>query len=497
MGARTTVRFLLDGETVELDQVDPTRTVLEFLREERVRVGTKEGCGEGDCGACTVVLAELDASGTGIRVRAVNACIQFVATLDGKALLTVESLSPPGGTLHPVQQAMVNEHGSQCGFCTPGFVMSLFALFKTEAAPGRVAIDDALAGNLCRCTGYRPIIEAARQMYALADADGRDWMTAPAGNSADASELVAQLKALAHDDDVVVGNDGRRFIAPASVESLAETLAQHPNATLLAGGTDVGLWVTKQYRELDPVVYVGRVKGLADISLSDSAIEIGAGVTLSDAVPELLEHYPDLDELFLRWASPPIRNAATLGGNVANGSPIGDSMPALMAAGAELDLRSVDGTRTVPLEDFYIDYQVKDLKAGEFVERIRVPLPGDASVLKSYKVSKRFDQDITAVCLAAYVEFDRGTARNVRLVYGGMAGTIRRARGAEAALEGTRLEAGDFDAAIRAVEGDFTPLTDMRASAEYRRVISQNLLMRLKSDLEGSWQSVYTYGRAS
>ena len=495
MGARNAVRFFLDGELVELDEVDPTRTVLEYLREDRARVGTKEGCAEGDCGACTVVLAELDASGGDVRVRAVNACIQFLATLDGKALLTVESLSRAGDPLHPVQQAMVNEHGSQCGFCTPGFVMSLFALFKTEADPGRVAIDDALAGNLCRCTGYRPIIAAAESMYELAG--GGDWLTTPAGQDSDAADIVANLKSLEDTDDLVVGMSGRRFIAPASVDSLAAVLDENPGATILAGGTDVGLWVTKHYRELDPVVYVGRVAGFDAIEVTDTAIEIGAGATLTDAVPALLQHFPDLEELFLRWASPPIRNAATLGGNVANGSPIGDSMPALLAAGAEVELRSVGGSRTVTLEDFYIDYQVKDLKPGEFVERIRVPLPAPGSQLKSYKISKRFDQDITAVCLGASIRLDEGVARDVRLAYGGMAATIRRARGAEAALEGKPLDDSSIAAAMNAVESDFTPLTDMRASAEYRRIVSRNLLKRLQLDLAGEAQSVYAYGRAS
>ncbi len=496
MSVRHVVRFLLDGALVELDNVEPTRTVLEYLREERGRVGTKEGCAEGDCGACTVVLAELDAAGEDVGVRAVNACIQFLATLDGKALLSVESLSPAGGPLHPVQQAMVDEHGSQCGFCTPGFVMSLFALFKTEASPGRVQIDDALAGNLCRCTGYRPIIEAAKRMYTLAG-EG-DWLTTPAGGKADASGLVAELRALRNTDDIDVGRDGRRFLAPGSLASLANTLAEHPGATLLAGGTDVGLWVTKQYRNLDPVVYVGRVAGFDDIEVTDKAIEIGAGATLTKGVPVLLEHFPHLEELFLRWASPPIRNAATLGGNVANGSPIGDSMPALMAVGAEVILRSQSGSRAVSLEDFYIDYQVKDLAPGEFVERIRVPLPAAGAELRCYKISKRFDQDISAVCLGASIRLDGGIARDVRLAYGGMAATIRRAKSAEAALEGKPLDDANVALAMDAVERDFTPLSDMRASAEYRRAVSRNLLKRLQRDVaEGTQTTVYAYGRAS
>lgn len=497
MPVRDCIRFYLDGELVEIRNVDPTRTVLQFLREDRARVGTKEGCAEGDCGACTVALVELEKSGDGLSVRAVNACIQFLATLDGKELLTVESLAPADGSLHPVQRAMVEQHGSQCGFCTPGFVMSLFALFKSDAGPGRVAIDDALAGNLCRCTGYRPIVAAAGRMYELAKAD--TWMTTPAGKPADVSEPVSRLKSLASkgEDLAIEGPDGRRFLAPGTVDSLAAILAEHPEATVLAGGTDVGLWVTKQYRELDPVVYLKRVIGLDDIVVGDGRIEIGAAASFADAVPVLLGHYPDLEELFLRWASPPIRNAATLGGNIANGSPIGDSMPALIAAGAELVLRSREGSRTLAMEDFYLDYQVKDLKPGEFVERVSLPLPRPGSILKSYKVSKRFDQDITAVCLGASLEIDNGIARNVRLAYGGMAATVRRASGAEAALEGKPLDETAIGAAMTAVEKDFTPLSDMRASSAYRRVISRNLLKRLELDLAGEAPSVYRYGRAS
>ena len=497
MSVRDSIRFYLDGELIELSNVDPTRTVLQFLREDRGRIGTKEGCAEGDCGACTVALVELDRTGKGLDVRAVNACIQFLATLDGKELLTVESLAAADGSLHPVQQAMVEQHGSQCGFCTPGFVMSLFALFKTDAGPGRVAIDDALAGNLCRCTGYRPIIAAAKRMYELAAADS--WLTTPAGKTADVSDRVSRLGALsAEGEDLVIeAPDGRRFIAPGTTESLAATLKEYPEATVLAGGTDVGLWVTKQYRELNPVVYLKRVQGLDDIIVADGWIDIGAAASFADVMPVLVKHYPDLEELLLRWASPPIRNAATLGGNVANGSPIGDSMPALMAAGAELVLRSSAGSRSVAMEDFYLDYQVKDLAPGEFVERIRVPLPRPGSVLKSYKVSKRFDQDITAVCLGASLDIDDSVFRNVRLAYGGMAATVKRAAAAEAALEGKPADEASIAAAMDAVETDFSPLSDMRASSAYRRAISRNLLKRLALDVAGEETSVYRYGRAS
>ena len=495
MPIRDRVRFILDGEVVELTGLDPTRTVLQFLREDRGLVGTKEGCAEGDCGACTVVVVAPDARGDALTVRAVNACIQFLATLDGKELITVESLSSSDGGLHPVQQAMLEEHGSQCGFCTPGFVMSLFALFKNEAAPGRVDIDNALAGNLCRCTGYRPIIAAAGRMYELGDT--RDWLTAPAAESTVDRGRLARLRALSDDEDIVIGDGVRTFMAPASSASLARLLAEHPGATLLAGGTDVGLWVTKAHRRLDPVIYLGRVAELSAIVADDDAIEFGASVTLTDAVPVLLEKFPALEELFLRWASPPIRNAATLAGNIANGSPIGDSMPVLMALGTELVLRSAEGVRTLPLEDYYLDYGVTARRDGEFIERVRVPLPPDGTLVRSYKISKRFDQDISALCLGACLELHDGVARDVRLAWGGMAATIRRAGHAEAALEGRPLDDAAVDAAMRALREDFEPISDLRASGAYRLRVAQNLLKRLQLDVAGKPSvSLYARGRA-
>ncbi|MFZ0486053.1 MAG: 2Fe-2S iron-sulfur cluster-binding protein, partial [Arenicellales bacterium] len=307
---RDSIRFVLDGKTCVVDDVDPNRTVLQYLREDLQRTGSKEGCAEGDCGACTVVVAELHDGG--MRYQAINSCIQFLPTLDGKALFTVESLSAPGAPLHPAQQAMVECHGSQCGFCTPGFVMSLFALYKGGPHPGRRGVDDALAGNLCRCTGYRPIIDAAQRMYELGehiDAGASNLLTAPAGNATpDEGALAEQLRSLQSADTLVVEGAGRTYRAPSSLTALLEIAAEHPDATLLAGGTDVGLWVTKQYRDLDDVIYVGNVAEFKQATKTDSHLEIGAVVSLTDAFPLILEQYPEFEELFLRFASPPLRN---------------------------------------------------------------------------------------------------------------------------------------------------------------------------------------------
>jgi xanthine dehydrogenase small subunit len=467
--------------------------VLQFLREDLRRTGTKEGCAEGDCGACTVVVAELDRSGADLRVRAINSCIQFLPTLDGKELITVESLADAG--LHPVQQAMVDCHGSQCGFCTPGFVMSLFALYKSRERPSRRDVDDALAGNLCRCTGYRPIIVAAAKMFDAA-ADPDDWLRQPCGSEQVPAAHVSQLRAIRRNESLHLRRGGRQFFAPRTIDELAARLAEYPGATILAGGTDVGLWVTKQHRELETLVYTGEVEGLADVDVSDTHIEIGAAATISDAMPLILRYYPMLDELFRRFASPPIRNAATLGGNVANGSPIGDSMPALMAARSTLRLCSAAGSREVALEDFYHDYQVNDLQPGEFVERIRIPLPEDDTSLYSYKVSKRFDQDISTVCMAVLLGLDGERVASVRIACGGLAVTVRRAAHCEAALLDRCWDEATIAGGMKALATDFEPITDMRASAEYRLLAAQNLLRRLYLESRGELgESVYTYGR--
>lgn len=477
------VRFVLDGEIIELANVDPTRTVLQYLREDLRRTGSKEGCAEGDCGACTVVVAELDRHNNGVHLKAINSCIQFLPTLHGKQLITVESLRQGSGELHPVQQAMVDCHGSQCGFCTPGFVMSLFALYKNNAAPSRSEIDDALAGNLCRCTGYRPIVAAANAMYELPGASSEPLQ----------AEKLAQLNA---DDALHIEFGERRFFAPTSAAELAALLAQYPQATLLAGGTDVGLWVTKQQRVLDTVIYTGRVTELLGLDVGKTHIEIGAAVSLSAAMDVIIAHYPQLEELFRRFASPPIRNAGTLGGNIANGSPIGDSMPALMVAGTTLRLRSAAGERDVALEDFYLDYQVKDLAPGEFVALIRIPLPAENTILHSHKLSKRFDQDISAVCSAYRLELDGNRVASFRMACGGMAATIKRALHCEAALLGQPWNETSIAAAMTALADDFAPISDMRASADYRLRATQNLLRRFYLESSGKLDdSVYNYGR--
>ncbi|MDJ1157054.1 xanthine dehydrogenase small subunit [Chelatococcus sp. SYSU_G07232] len=467
---RDHVRFLLGDELREIRDVDPTMTVLDWLRTVERRVGTKEGCAEGDCGACTVVVGRLD--GGRLRHEAVNACIRFLPTLDGCQLLTVEHLKAEDGRLHPVQQALVDRHGSQCGFCTPGFVMSLFALYQNEERPTPERIDDALAGNLCRCTGYAPIAAAAERMYELgAPADDRF--------SVRRNEVARRLAALADEATVAVGRDGRRFFAPASADALAALCLEHPDACIVAGATDVGLWVTKHQRVLPTVIYTGRVRDLRTIVDTGEALSIGAAVTYADAAAPLARLYPDVGELVRRIGAEQVRNMGTVGGNIANGSPIGDGPPALIAAGARLVLRRGDERRTLPLEDFFIAYGRQDRRPGEFVERIIVPKPNPADRFRAYKISKRFDQDISAVCGAFRLRVENGRVADVRLAYGGMAGTPKRASEAEKALLGQPWTEASVHAAMAALARDFTPLTDWRASAGYRQRVAANLLMKL------------------
>ena len=462
------IKFLLGDERREIEAIDPTMTVLNYLRLSERRCGTKEGCGEGDCGACTVVLGEL--AGDKIAYRAVNSCIQFMPTLDGRQLLTVEDLQSPNGSLHPVQQAMVDNHGSQCGFCTPGFVMSLFALYHDGITIDRQRIDDALAGNLCRCTGYGPIIAAANQMRQKGAQDRF---------SKNSSATVQALRELQHQTMThVAAGDGRRYFAPRQADELATLLLEHPGAILLAGGTDVGLWVTKQHRRLDPVIYLGDVAELQRLTSTPTAIEIGAGVTYARLLPLLAGEYPDFGELLRRLGSSQIRNSGTMGGNVANGSPIGDSPPALIALAARLVLRRGAERREIALEDFFIDYGKQDRRPGEFVEKILLPRRDKDRLFNCYKISKRFDQDITASLGAFNLKLEKGRVGDIHICFGGMAATPKRAHQCEKAMIGkpwTRETIAGGQAALRR---DYTPISDMRASKTYRSLISENLLLK-------------------
>jgi xanthine dehydrogenase small subunit len=464
------VAFLLNGTPVHVSGESPTRTLLDWLRETRGLSGTKEGCNEGDCGACTVMVT--DAGGS----RALNACILFLPQLDGKAVRTVEGISGPGGALHPVQDAMVTHHGSQCGFCTPGFVVSM-AVAHLNGANDH---DDQLAGNLCRCTGYAPIVRAAR---AAESAPVPDWMTT------DSSFLSAQvsggMSAFSPSVQETAGMGGSALGAflPRDSDELAEWYLKNPDATLIAGATDVGLWVTKQLRDLAPLAFLNGVEDLKGIEARGGQLHVGACVTIAALRAAVTDRLPSFAELLRRYASEQVRNAATIGGNIANGSPIGDGPPALIALGATLHLRRGDEMRSLPIEDFFLDYRKQDRRPGEFVAG--VSFPDHAPTLRCYKISKRFDQDISAVCGCFNVTVEAGRVTSARIAFGGMAGVPKRAAEAEAALIGQAWTEATIEAAATAMAGDFTPLSDMRASAAYRMQTAQNLIRRYFHDLQG------------
>jgi len=441
------IRFLLDGEVIEIVDPDPTGTVLDYLRYTLRRTGTKEGCAEGDCGACTVLLGEL--AGDRVQWRAVNACILFLPMLDGKALRTVESL----GGAHPVQRELVERHGSQCGFCTPGFVMSLYGRSLGALGTQGVPVGDVIAGNLCRCTGYGPILEAGEAVPVAEEED-----------EALAEALRALRPGCGH---------------PASADSLADLLLAHPETRIVAGATDVGLWVTKQLRDLGPAVFIGDIPDLRRIDEDPDGLTLGAAVRYSEAREALSRLHPDLGELVRRIGGVQVRNAGTIGGNIANGSPIGDMPPALIALGAELTLRRGAERRTLPLESFFLSYGKQDLAPGEFVESVRIPRPGACTLVRIVKLSKRFDSDISGVCGAFALRIEEGIVTAARVTFGGMAGVPARAPGCEAALTGQAWNESTVEAAAQALADDYRPLDDLRGSAGYRRKVAANLLRRI------------------
>ena len=485
------IRFLLDGEVIEVADDNPQSTALDLIRYRLRRTGTKEGCAEGDCGACTVLLGELapalapapnpfvlsevearsdrtpfdyaqgERSGVGedkILWRAVNACILFTPMLDGKALKTVESLSAPNAPLHPVQREMVERHGSQCGFCTPGFVMSLYGRSVGALGTAGTPVADVISGNLCRCTGYGPIL-----------ASGEAVPAAPHDDAA----TIATLKAFETD------GQGADWFAPKTADQLAALLLEHPKARIVAGATDVGLWVTKQHRDLGTMIFIGDVSDLRQVTETEVGLTLGAAVRYSEAHDALARLHPDLGELIRRIAGLQVRNAGTIGGNIANGSPIGDTPPALIALGATLTLRKRDTRRMIPLEDYFIRYGVQDRAESEFVESVHIPRPAPATLVRIIKLSKRFDSDITAVLGAFALTIEQGMVTHARIAFGGMAGTPARARNAETALIGQPWSEATVEAAAQALASDYTPLDDLRASAAYRRQVAANLLRRL------------------
>ena len=464
-----TLEFHLNGRRHAVRDVPPNVTALDYIREHLRLTGTKEGCAEGDCGACTVVLA---AGPEGTRTfRAVNACLLTLPHLNGADMLTVEGLADGDG-LDPVQAAMADGDGTQCGYCTPGFVMALYALRRGGEETDPETVHDALAGNLCRCTGYRPIVDAAVKACGGKALDE----TGSGGGSAHAPAPVTERYEAG----------GQAFLSPVSLAEMAEALADNPDAYILAGGTDLGLLAAKERQKLPVVIHTGRVRELLEIRDEPDFLEFGAAVTYTDALPLIGRDYPSFATLIKRIGSRQIRNMGTIGGNIGNASPIGDTPPCLIALDATLSLHSRDGPRQMPIEDFFLDYRKTDLRPGEFIRSVRIPKLKDGEAFRTYKISKRYDQDISSVIGAYRLTVADGSVRDARIAYGGMAATPKRARACEAALTGSAWTEDALTEAARAVDEDFEPLSDHRASATYRSMVARNLFARLWRDVSGA-----------
>jgi xanthine dehydrogenase small subunit len=465
------VRFVLNGQTVTAQGIAPTTTLLEYLRLNCHLPGTKEGCAEGDCGACTVSIGEV--SDGVLTYRAVNACIQFMPMVEGKSVTTIEALAQPDGTLHPIQQAMVDYHGAQCGFCTPGIIMSLYAAYMNAALAQ--SLPDVLAGNLCRCTGYGPIIAAAKTAFANRDSDA-----VAARRAVD----LALIDAPSRGGVLALIADGCSFFSPDSLDDALELADVHPDAVILGGATDVGLWVTKQRRQLDKIIWLGRIDALRMIDHDGDRLIIGAGVTFDQLAQSPLMP-AELKSLIRRIGGVQVRQTGTIGGNIANGSPIGDLPPALTALGATLVLASRTGERMLALEDYFISYGVQDRRAGEIVRAIIVPLGADDRALGFYKLSKRFDSDISTLCGCFNISIEAGIVRAARIAFGGMAATPKRALEVERRLTGAPWTENTLRHAQDGVEIDFTPISDLRGSATYRLNVARNLLRRFYLEQSG------------
>ena len=465
------IDFVYQNRIFKIINPNSNETLLNYIRTKLKKTGTKEGCAEGGCGACTVVLGEL--KNNEINYRAINSCITFITTLQGKQLILVEDLISKEGSLHPVQQAMVNYHGSQCGFCTPGFVMSLFSLFKKNSKFKDDEIKDSIAGNLCRCTGYQPIIKAAKS---LKNKNKIDHFTKNKKNT------INLLKKI-NNRSIVIYNKGKKYFAPRYVQELKKILKKNINANFLSGGTDLSLSVTKERKDISSIIYMNSIKELNYIKNNNKYIEVGASTPLIELESYIEKYYPDFTKILKRYGSPQIRNVATVAGNIATASPIGDCLPLLLSLNAQVVLQDFKKSKILFLDNFFISYRKTKLKKGQFIRSIRIPL-FKGNIVKSYKVSKRFDDDISSVCAAFNLEIIKNKVQSTRIFFGGMAEIPKRAVYCEKILSNSPFTEETVNKAKKALEKDFTPISDMRASRFYRLEIAKNLLEKCCAEIK-------------
>ena len=457
------IKFVRKNEIVELSNPDPNETLLNFIRTKLKKTGTKEGCAEGGCGACTVVLGELE--NNNINYKAINACIVFVTSLEGKQLILVEDLVSKNGTLHAVQDAMVNYHGSQCGFCTPGFVMSLFAMYKNFSSYKEDTIKDSIQGNLCRCTGYKPIINAAKSL------NKKNKFDHFSGNKRIIINLLKKIK----QRSVAISGNGKKYFAPRSVRELNKILKQNPNSKLLSGGTDASLIVTKERKDLSSLIYMNSIDELNYIKKNNNYIEVGATVSLINFESFIKKDFPDFFQILKRYGSVQIRNVCTIAGNIATASPIGDTLPLLLSLDSQIIIKGKSKTKILPLNGFFINYRKTKLKKGQFIHSIRIPLLGK-NIFKAYKISKRIDDDISSVCASFNIEINNNKIKKIKIAYGGMSSIPKRAFNCEKMLLNSFLSDNTINKAKKLLEKDFNPITDARASKKYRMEVAKNLL---------------------
>ena len=460
-----TIKFLYNEKILELKNPDPNQTILNYIRADLKKTGTKEGCAEGGCGACTVVIGELN--NNDLQYKAVNACIAFLPILNGKQLLVVEDLVSKNGELHPVQKAMVKYHGSQCGFCTPGFVMSLFSMYKNHVSFNDEVIKDSISGNLCRCTGYRPIVDAAKSLNKINKIDKF---------SKNKKKIISLLKKI-NSKSIFITNENKKYFSPKTIKDLKKIIKKYPNSNFLSGGTDLSLKVTKERDDLYNIINLKDIRELNFIKKNKNFIEVGAATPLIEFENYIKDYYSDFNSVLKRYGSVQIRNVATIGGNIATASPIGDTLPILLSLNAKLVIENKKNKKTLLINDFFISYRKTKLKKGEFIHSIRIPIYKN-NIFKAYKISKRFDDDISSLCGSFNLEINNNKIKNIFIAFGGMADIPKRAKNCEKILKNKNLSIESFLTAIDNLEKDFSPINDMRATKNYRMEVAKNLFIK-------------------